>query len=123
MAATIIPVIMCGGAGTRLWPVSRGEHAETVRSPDRSGFNLPAGNGAYFRPGVIRSVMPSQSRRLSQRPQIKMVIATIALAAFLMTMAATAWLLFEQGSAIRAGADPGPGEQTNAIDLRNPTNS
>ena len=23
MAATIIPVIMCGGAGTRLWPVSR----------------------------------------------------------------------------------------------------
>ena len=23
MAAQIIPVIMCGGAGTRLWPVSR----------------------------------------------------------------------------------------------------
>jgi hypothetical protein len=27
-----------------------GEHAETVRSPARSGFDLPAGNGAYFRP-------------------------------------------------------------------------
>ena len=23
MPSTIIPVIMCGGAGTRLWPVSR----------------------------------------------------------------------------------------------------
>ncbi|MEA2926358.1 MAG: mannose-phosphate guanylyltransferase / mannose-6-phosphate isomerase, partial [Alphaproteobacteria bacterium] len=23
MSAQIIPVIMCGGAGTRLWPVSR----------------------------------------------------------------------------------------------------
>ena len=23
MASSIIPVIMCGGAGTRLWPVSR----------------------------------------------------------------------------------------------------
>jgi len=52
-----------------------------------------------------------------------MVMATIALAAFLMTMGATAWLLLEQSSAARAGADPGPGEQTNAMDFRNPANN
>jgi len=71
----------------------------------------------------LETVMPSQSRPPSQRAQIKMVMATIALAAFLMTMGATAWLLLEQSSAARAGADPGPGEQTNAMDFRNPANN
>ena len=28
MTATIQPVILCGGAGTRLWPESRGDRAK-----------------------------------------------------------------------------------------------
>ncbi len=33
MAAQIVPVIMCGGAGTRLWPVSRESMPKQFVSP------------------------------------------------------------------------------------------
>ena len=46
MARKVLPVIMCGGAGTRVWPESREIHAEAVHSADRHGFDLPADNQA-----------------------------------------------------------------------------
>jgi mannose-1-phosphate guanylyltransferase / mannose-6-phosphate isomerase len=52
MPAWIVPVIMCGGTGTRLWPVSRDEHAKAVR-PDRR-FHIDA--ELFARPIVISNV-------------------------------------------------------------------
>src|SRR5438094_8729579 len=40
MPTQIIPVIMCGGAGTRLWPVSRGSMPKQ--------FVPPVGEGSTF---------------------------------------------------------------------------
>src|ERR1700730_16802191 len=50
MPVKIIPVIMCGGAGTRLWPVSRESMPKQFVPLIGSGLDLPAGDDARLRP-------------------------------------------------------------------------
>ena len=48
MPAQIIPVIMCGGAGTRLWPVSRESMPKQFVPLVGAGIDVPAGACAHF---------------------------------------------------------------------------
>jgi len=56
MAANqIIPVILCGGSGTRLWPLSRGQHPKQ--------FLKLLGERSLFLETVLRArALPGPSR-------------------------------------------------------------
>jgi nucleotidyltransferase-like protein len=45
MASPIIPIVLAGGAGTRLWPVSRDALFQAIPALDRQQVDLP-GNAA-----------------------------------------------------------------------------
>lgn len=95
MTLMIQPVILCGGAGTRLWPESRGDHAKqflTLAGPDslfrQTVRRTPA--GADFLPPVIlcgdahiaaiREQMDAREAALLVEPMPRGTAAAIALA-------------------------------------------
>ncbi|CTQ33198.1 mannose-1-phosphate guanylyltransferase/mannose-6-phosphate isomerase [Jannaschia rubra] len=50
MTTTITPVILCGGAGTRLWPLSRRDHPKQ--------FAAIVGQGSLFQQAALRLAQP-----------------------------------------------------------------
>ena len=67
MSAQIIPVIMCGGAGTRLWPVSRESMPKQFVSLVGPGIDVPAGAYAHFGSRPVLAADRHHQRRLSLR--------------------------------------------------------
>lgn len=97
MTRPIIPVILCGGAGTRLWPESRGLNAKQflpLTVPDSSLFQaslarVPAAAGfapplilcgSAHVPAVRRQMEPLQTATLLVEPVARNTAAAIALA-------------------------------------------
>lgn len=95
MTATIQPVILCGGAGTRLWPESRGTHAKQFLPLTGSSTlfqqtvaRVPAGK--IFRPSIIlcgdahvafvRDQLEQADAALLVEPMPRSTAAAIALA-------------------------------------------
>ena len=46
---TIYPVILAGGSGTRLWPLSRGVLSEAVSAADQRFIEYASGNAGASR--------------------------------------------------------------------------
>jgi len=60
----VAPVILCSGAGTRLWPVSRGEDAEAVRAADRHVVDFSAGARPRDPRRPVRAAEQARSRNV-----------------------------------------------------------
>ena len=67
MSAEIVPVIMCGGAGTRLWPVSRESMPKQFVPLVGPDTDLPAGACAHRRPRAVRAPDRHHQRRFPLR--------------------------------------------------------
>ncbi len=94
MPATIQPVILCGGAGTRLWPASRGAHAKQfldiigkeslfARTLDRAagpGFCEPLIVCGAAHVDMVRDQAGGRNLRLIVEPAARNTAAAIALA-------------------------------------------
>jgi len=52
MNETIIPVILCGGAGSRLWPASRETYPKQLVRLRTGAFAVSGGIIARHRPGI-----------------------------------------------------------------------
>ena len=97
MAATIIPVVLCGGTGTRLWPVSREGMAKqllpivgeetllqmTLRRAAGDGFGEPLVIGSHSVRFTIREQVAAVApkARLVIEPARRDTMAAVALAA------------------------------------------
>ena len=55
MSQPIVPVILCGGSGTRLWPLSRASYPKQ--------FNRMLGEKSLFQASVERLPVPISRRR------------------------------------------------------------
>ena len=94
MSATIQPVILCGGAGTRLWPASRGARAKQfldiigkeslfARTLDRAsgaGFSAPLIVCGAEHVAMVREQSEGRDLRLIVEPAARNTAAAIALA-------------------------------------------
>src|SRR5690606_19585180 len=64
MVSTLIPTILCGGAGSRLWPVSREQHPKPfIRLADRQSLLQKAFIRGAELPGV-KEVLTVTNREL-----------------------------------------------------------
>ncbi len=94
MSATIQPVILCGGAGTRLWPASRGARAKqfldiigeeslfalTLDRASEPGFSAPLVVCGAAHVDMVRAQAGGRDLRLIVEPSARNTAAAIALA-------------------------------------------
>jgi mannose-1-phosphate guanylyltransferase/mannose-6-phosphate isomerase len=109
-AISITPVILSGGAGTRLWPLSHGDmpkqfHAlasERTMLQD-TALRITSGNGVRFEAPVVICAQPHRAEIVRQLAEVGVTAARIVLEPFGRNTAAAAYI----AAAVVAELSPG----------------